>query len=105
MFSCLGWCCNRAPVALSSLAAEHVLFRPGVMVQALLANYTAEALLNAPRVLGSLQLLLNPTGLLTSVSAGLVDLFGLPAAALMAGSPSQVCMHSLIPQILNVPPL
>jgi hypothetical protein len=77
-------------VVLSALGAEQVLFRPGVMLQALLAHYAAEALLNAPRVLGSLQLLLNPTGLLSSVSAGLADLFGLPAAALMAGSPSQV---------------
>ena len=43
-----------------------------------------------PRMLGSLELLLNPTGLLTSVSAGLEDLLGLPFAALIEASPAQV---------------
>lgn len=66
------------------------MFRPGVALQGLLAHYTAEALLSAPGLLGSLDLLLNPTGLLSSVSAGLADLLGLPATALMAGSPAQV---------------
>ncbi len=83
---------------LSALDAEHVLFRPGLMLQALVAHYTAEALLSAPRVLGSLQLLLNPTGLFSSMSAGLADLFGLPVAALMAGSPSQVGMLPILHQ-------
>jgi hypothetical protein len=64
------------------------------MLQAAAAHFTAEALMNVPRMLGSLQLLLNPTGLLTSVSAGLEDLLGLPFAALIEASPTQV-LHML----------
>ena len=68
-------------------------------MQGMLAHYTAEALLSAPGLLGSLDLLLNPTGLLSSVSAGLADLLGLPLAALMAGSPAQVSA-SCFPPVL-----
>lgn len=49
----------------------------------------AEALLNAPQILGSLSLLLNPTGLVHSVRRGVGDLIGLPLAALQARSASQ----------------
>ena len=77
-------------MVLPSLAAEGVLFRVPVMVRALLAHLAAEGLLNAPRVLGSLELLFNPTGLLTSVAQGFQDLLALPLAALEARSASQV---------------
>jgi hypothetical protein len=77
-------------VTLSALRGRQLLFRPGLMVQGAMAHYTAGALLSAPGVLGSLELLLNPTGLLHSMSAGMADLLGLPLAALMAGSPAQV---------------
>ncbi|CAL8468704.1 g8244 [Coccomyxa elongata] len=80
---------HRAPLTLSKMSGRQLVFRPGVALQGLLAHYTAEALLSAPGLLGSLDLLLNPTGLLSSVSAGLADLLGLPLAALMAGSPAQ----------------
>ena len=80
----------RAPVRLSGLQGQQLLFRPAVMLQAAAAHLTAEALMNVPRMLGSLELLLNPTGLLTSVSAGLEDLLGLPFAALVEASPAQV---------------
>ncbi len=75
---------------LSGLQGQQLLFRPAVMLQAAAAHLTAEALMNVPRMLGSLELLLNPTGLLTSVSAGLEDLLGLPFAALVEASPAQV---------------
>ena len=39
-----------------------MLFRPSVVAHGLLAHFVAEALLNAPQMLGSLELLLNPTG-------------------------------------------
>lgn len=52
--------------------------------------------MNIPRMLGSLELLLNPTGLLTSVSAGLEDLLGLPFAALTEASPAQVLHDNFI---------
>jgi len=89
----------RAPVTLSGLHGQQLLFRPGVMLQAAAAHFTAEALMNIPRMLGSLELLLNPTGLLTSVSAGLEDLLGLPFAALTEASPAQVLHGSFIVSI------
>ena len=64
------------------------------MLQAAAAHFTAEAFMNIPRMLGSLELLLNPTGLLTSVSAGLEDLLGLPFAALVDASPAQVPLQN-----------
>ena len=53
-----------------------------------------------PQVLGSLQLLFNPTGLVRSVRAGVGDLLSLPLEALQAQSLSQVrraalrCVHA-----------
>ncbi len=87
---------HRAPVTLAGLQGQHLLFRPGVMLQAAAAHFTAEALMNIPRMLGSLELLMNPTGLLTSVSAGLEDLLGLPFAALVDASPAQVLFRDLV---------
>ena len=54
-----------------------------------MAHGVAEALLNAPQVLGSLSLLFNPTGLVRSVRAGVADLIGLPLAALQNQSLAQ----------------
>ena len=82
-------------MTLAGLQGRQLLFRPGVMLQAAAAHFTAEALMNIPRMLGSLELLLNPTGLLTSVSAGLEDLLGLPFAALVNASPAQVLCREL----------
>eukprot|EP00887_Chlorella_sp_A99_P008011 scaffold12.g8011.t1 len=80
---------RRAPLSLSRIAAHEVLFRPHVLVRGLMAHSVAEAVLNAPQILGSLQLLFNPTGLVTSVRQGVADLIGLPFAALQARSASQ----------------
>ena len=85
-------------MTLSGLQGCALLFRSGVMLQATAAHFTAEALMNVPRMLGSLQLLLNPTGLLTSVSAGLEDLLGLPFAALIEASPTQVLHNRILLQ-------
>lgn len=86
--------CARAPVNLPKLGGEGLLFRVPVMVQALLAYMTAEALLNAPRLLGSLEVLFNPVGLMTSVSIGFQDMLALPLAAIEARSASQVRKRS-----------
>lgn len=83
-------------MTLAGLQGQHLLFRPGVVLQAAAAHFTAEALMNVPRMLGSLELLMNPTGLLTSVSAGLEDLLGLPFAALVDASPAQVPCRDLV---------
>ncbi|KAL4436856.1 hypothetical protein ABPG75_003995 [Micractinium tetrahymenae] len=79
----------RAPVTLSRIAAHDVLFRPHILVRGLMAHGVAEAVLNAPQVLGSLSLLFNPTGLVQSVRAGVSDLIGLPLAALQNQSLAQ----------------
>ena len=77
---------RRAPLTLSRNEAHEALFRPHVLVRGLAAHLMAEALLNAPQMLGSLQLLFNPTGLVESLRAGMGDLIGLPLAALEARS-------------------
>ncbi len=65
------------------------------MLHGLLAHALAEALLSAPGMLGSLDLLFNPTGLLQSLSQAWGDLLLGPLAAIEARSPSQVCCHVL----------
>ena len=49
-------------LALPATAALRLWAWPGTLVRGLGAHYLAEALLNAPQVLGSLDLVLNPTG-------------------------------------------
>jgi len=80
---------HRSPLALSRISVENILFRPDVLMRGLAAHGMAEALLSAPGVLGSLQLLFNPTGFVTSLRQGMSDLVGLPLAAWQAGSASQ----------------
>lgn len=80
----------RTPVSLPAIASSDLLFRPSIVLQGLLAHYAAETLLNAPALLGSLDLLLNPTGLFHSVGQGFEDLVSFPLAALEARSPTQV---------------
>ena len=53
---------HAAPLLLSPVIATRLLFRPAIMAHGLLAHFVAEALLSAPQMLGSLELLLNPTG-------------------------------------------
>ena len=83
-------CLPRSPLRLPAVQADSLLFRPSIMLHGLLAHYVAEALLNAPQMIGSLELLLNPTGLLQSVGQGFADLIAMPLAAIEARSPSQV---------------
>ena len=83
-------CLPRSPLRVPAVQADSLLFRPSIMLHGLLAHYVAEALLNAPQMIGSLELLLNPTGLLQSVGQGFADLIAMPLAAIEARSPSQV---------------
>lgn len=53
---------HAAPLGLAPVSVCCVLFRPTVLAHGLLAHFVAEALLSAPQMLGSLELLLNPTG-------------------------------------------
>lgn len=60
------------------------------MLHGLLAHALAEAMLSAPGMLGSLDLLFNPTGLLQSLGQAWGTLLLGPLAAIEARSPSQV---------------
>jgi hypothetical protein len=79
----------RAPLKLSRITLQDVLFRPHVLLRGLAAHSMAEALLSAPQVLGSMQILFNPTGLVTSVQKGISDLLRLPLLALQERSASR----------------
>lgn len=59
---------------------------PQALAHAAAARCVAELILNAPGMVGSLELFFNVTGLLHSVSAGLIDLFNLPLTGLSSKS-------------------
>ena len=69
------------------MAGTHLLMPPATALHGLMAHFMAEALLNLPRLLGSLQLLGNPAGLVDSLTEGLQDFLAL---SLTARSPSTV---------------
>lgn len=83
------WMC-RAPLQVAGVSGSRLLYRPSVMLHGLLAHALAEALLSAPGMLGSLDLLFNPTGLLHSLGQAWQGLLLGPLAAIEARSPSQV---------------
>lgn len=89
-------------MGLPAVLGDGLLCRPSIILQGLAAHYAAEALLNAPAILGSLDLLLNPTGLFQSIGQGFEDLVSLPLAALEAGSPTQVFPLSLVPLLYRI---
>jgi hypothetical protein len=63
-------------LALPAMAALRLWAWPATLVRGLGAHYLAEALLNAPQVLGSLDLVFNPTG---ATPAHILSLHVLPA--------------------------
>eukprot|EP00897_Mesotaenium_endlicherianum_P007055 jgi/Mesen1/6378/ME000329S05550 len=69
---------NQAPVLVSGLDLRQLLFPPLVLLRGMLAHFVTEGVLNAPRLVGSLDIIFNPTGLVRSVQAGLRDLVTLP---------------------------
>ena len=58
---------------------------PDVLLRALKDHALAEALLNAPLVLGSLELFFNPTGLVRSIRRGVANMIDLPMQGLQQG--------------------
>ncbi|GBG81181.1 hypothetical protein CBR_g31856 [Chara braunii] len=78
---------HRSPVILSRLHIVDVLHPPAVIFRSVLARYVLEILYNMPSVLGSLELLFNPTGLVKSIHAGLRDLVRMPLQEGRAGLP------------------
>lgn len=86
------WSC-RAAVTLSGVAGSQLMVLPSIAISGLTAHVMAEALLNAPRLLGSLELLGNPAGLVHSLAEGLQDFLSL---SLAARSPSTVGRPSTV---------
>ena len=76
---------HRTPVSFSPLALTATLGSPAALGAALLGRYGAEALAQSAALVGSLQLLGNPTRLLRSVGAGLSDALSLPLRGLTEG--------------------
>eukprot|EP00873_Tetraselmis_striata_P036307 jgi/Tetstr1/456571/TSEL_043291.t2 len=77
---------RQSPVQLSRIHLHNAMYRPGVLARGFSAHVMAEAMLSAPLMVGSLELLFNPTGLLSSVSAGVYDLLAMPLAGLESRS-------------------
>lgn len=70
---------DSTPVRLSGLELVRVRATLDNILKALAAHYTADAILYAPVLLGSLNMLGNPTQLVSSLASGLQDLFYLPS--------------------------
>ena len=75
----------RSPLSIPRISIHHIVLPPQTLWQALASHVMAEALLNAPLVLGSLQLFFNPTGLVRSIKRGVADMIDLPMQGLQEG--------------------
>ena len=74
-----------SPLSLASFEFAPVYAAPGVLMQKLLYHYATSALFKAGWVLGSLELLGNPAGLVRSLGQGVSDFFYLPYDGLTRG--------------------
>lgn len=70
---------------MSPVVLSHVCASGSHLLRELLAQLIADAVLSSPSLVGSLEVLGNPTGLLRSFGAGVYDLFALPLASLDKG--------------------
>jgi hypothetical protein len=83
---CLYVSSDRTPVRLSAVTSRRcMLGNQAALAKELAANYAADALLSSPALLGSLDLLGNPTGLLREYAIGMKDLVLLPLQAVREG--------------------
>jgi hypothetical protein len=76
---------RQMPVRLSQVVLTHVFSLPERLVKEIAANYLADAIVLSPVLLGSLDLLGNPTFLVESCGKGFQDLIDLPRHALPQG--------------------
>lgn len=76
---------DETPLSLAPFEFAPVYTTPSVLIQRLLYHYATSALFKAGWVLGSLELLGNPAGLVRSVGQGVSDLFYLPYDGLTRG--------------------
>lgn len=73
---------RQSPLVLAPVRIGGALFDLQAAREGLVAHYTAEALLNAPQLLGSVSWLFNVTGLVQSLRSGLRDMVVHPLAQL-----------------------
>jgi hypothetical protein len=76
---------DRSPLSISKMSISSISVPPHLLLQGLTKHIVAEALLNAPLVLGSLQLFFNPTGLVQSIKRGVANMIDLPLQGLQQG--------------------
>ena len=76
---------DETPLSLASFEFSPVFTTPSVLIQKLLYHYATSALFKAGWVLGSLELLGNPAGLVRNVGQGVSDLFYFPYDGLTRG--------------------
>jgi hypothetical protein len=76
---------GQMPLLLSAVELNAVYCAANPLVREMLANYLADAVVRTPVLLGSLDLLGNPTFLVQSLGKGLHDLVELPRNALPQG--------------------
>jgi len=76
---------DKTPLRFSAVVLEHVCEVPHEILKELAANYIADAILDTPSMIGSLEILGNPVGFARSVGAGFYDLFALPLRAVRHG--------------------
>ncbi|KAL4522616.1 hypothetical protein Ndes2526A_g01019 [Nannochloris sp. 'desiccata'] len=76
---------DRSPLSISKISIHNISAPLHLLLQGLTKHIVAEALLNAPLVLGSLQLFFNPTGLVRSIQRGVANMIDLPLQGLQHG--------------------
>ena len=76
---------KQMPVVLKPVLVSNVLCAPNRLVKELAATYLADTILRSPVLLGSLDLLGNPTQFINSVATGFTNLVTIPASALQNG--------------------
>jgi len=76
---------DRSPLSISQVSIGNISAPFHLLLLSLTKHIAAEALLNAPLVLGSLQLFFNPTGLLRSIQRGVANIIDLPLQGLQHG--------------------
>jgi hypothetical protein len=69
------------PLRLGALSLTRVVAAPDVLMRGLAASYIADAIVRSPALIGSLDLLGNPTNLVRSIAAGVSDVFAMPLRA------------------------
>ena len=76
---------DQSPLSISKISISSISLPFPMLLQGLTKHIVTEALLNAPLVLGSLQLFFNPTGLVRSIQRGVANMIELPLQGLQQG--------------------